>query len=123
MDDTLACPICGNMLRNIKKYGPLYHIGSQHSQNYIERLCTVGPNHRGLQFFVNEESGKVDLLKIPLDIQYTRHLSIDFLNQRCRITITKYGNVEHINIDKMVEPDFPSLTKLKERIALYLTFS
>jgi hypothetical protein len=121
MDDTLTCPVCGNKLRNMKKIGPLHSIGK--SGNYIERICSKGMNHRGLQFFVNEDTKKVDLLKLPLNAQYSRFLEIDFHNQRCRISNMKENKAEYIDIEKMIEPDFPDLVKLKERISMYVVFS
>ena len=41
----------------MKKNGPLHSIGK--TGNYIERTCSKGMNHRGLQFFVEEPSKKV----------------------------------------------------------------
>jgi hypothetical protein len=121
MDDTLTCPICQNKLRNIKTYRLLHYIGK--SSWYIERTCSKGPNHRGMQFFTDEETGKVDLLKLPLNAQYSQYLEIDFYNQNCRISSTKDGRTEYLVLDKMITPDFPALDKLKERVSLYVLFS
>lgn len=121
MDDTLSCPICGKKLRNLKKNGPLHAVGK--SGNYIERVCSKGPNHRGLQFFVDEATQKVDLLKLPLNAKYSRYLEIDFHNQRCRISCMKDNKPEYIDIPKMLFPDFPDLVKLKEVVSMYIVFS
>ena len=121
MDDTLFCPICKIKLRNVKRNGFLHSIGK--SGDYIERTCSKGMNHRGLQLFGNQETGQVDLLRLPLHPQYSRHLEIDFYNQRCRISCRKDGQVEYIEIEKMLHPDFPDLVELKNRVALYITFS
>lgn len=105
----------------MKKNGPLHSIGK--TGNYIERTCSKGMNHRGLQFFVEEPSKKVALLKLPLNAQYSRYLEIDFHNQRCRISCMKEGQAYFIEIEKMLNPDFPDLVKLKETVSLYITFS
>lgn len=119
MDDTLHCPICGNKLRNVKKNGPLHAIGKE--GNYVERTCT-GMNHV-LQIFTETKTKKVDLLKLSLNPKYSRHLEIDYYNQKCRISCAKDGQYEYIPIDRMIEPDFPNLEKLKEKVAVYITFS
>lgn len=121
MDDSLTCPICRNKLRNIKTYRLLHYVGK--SSSYTERTCSKGPNHRGLQFFTDENTGKVDLLKLPLNAQYSQYLEIDFVNQHCRISCTKEGRTEYILLERYVEPDFPDLVKLKEKIQLYILFS
>jgi hypothetical protein len=121
MDDTLLCPICGNKLRNMKKNGPLHAIGK--TGNYIERVCSKGPNHRGLQFFVDENTHQVDLLKLPLNAKYSRYLEIDFYNQRCRISCLKDNKNDQIIIERLIEPDFPDLCKLKETISLFIVLS
>jgi hypothetical protein len=35
----------------------------------------------------------------------------------------KNSETSYIHIPKMIEPDFPSLEKLKERISMYVVFS
>lgn len=121
MDDTLTCPICGNKLRNVKTYRLLHYVGK--SSQYLERTCTKGPNHRGLQFFTDEATGQVDLLKFPLNAQYSQYLEIDFYHQTCRISCTKDGRTEYLPLDKMIKPDFPDLVKLREKVSLYVLFS
>jgi hypothetical protein len=121
VDDTLTCPICAHKLRNVKRTSPLYVVGKL--ADYTERTCTKGPNHRGLQFFVDQDTHQVDLLKLPLNSEYTQYLEIDFLNQRCRILCMTDGKLQSIILEKLLIPDFPTLEKLKEKIAIYLTFS
>lgn len=121
MHDTLSCPICGNKLRSIKQANKqLYQIGKV--ANYIERTCSDGMNH-SLQIFVDESTNVVDLLKLSLNPKYSRFLEIDFYNQKCRINCLKEGKPEYIDIPKMIEPDFPDLIKLKEKVSLYVVFS
>ena len=119
MDDTTQCPICQNKFRNIKKNGPLHAIGK--NGNYIERTCT-GMNH-SLQLFTNTRTKKVDFLKLSLNPKYSRFLEIDYHNQKCRIACYKDGKPEYLEIDKMLNPDFPDLIKLREIVALYILFS
>lgn len=73
--------------------------------------------------WTDKATKKVDLLKLSLSPKYSRFLEIDYVNQKCRIICTKDGEHEYIDIPKMVEPDFPDLVKLKEKISLYIVFS
>lgn len=121
MNDTLTCPICQNKLRSIKTPNKrLYWIGK--TSNYIERVCSRGINH-SLQFFTDEKTDQVDMLKLSLNPNYSRHLEIDFCNQKCRIRNIKDGTFEHIDIPRLIEPDFPALAKLKETISIFMVFS
>lgn len=121
MDDVLNCPICQNKLRNIKLQMKHLH-GVGKTAHYIERTCVHGRNH-SIQFFTDEETKQVDLIKISLSPKYSRYLEIDYINQKCRIHCMKDGKAEYIDIEKMIEPDFPDLVKLKERVSLYVVFS
>lgn len=132
MDDTLFCPICGNKLRSITRtkrvmYGfswvpvPIIDLGKY--GNYIERVCTKGPNHRGLQFFTNEDTKKVHMLKLSIDPKYSVFLEIDFHNERSRISCMKNGRPYYIEIDKLLVPDFPNLIRLKEKINMFVLLS
>ena len=120
MDDTLVCPLCGNKLRNTKEVAdylfPLKKFGE-----WMERVCT-GPNHV-IQFFTDLKTGQVDFLKISLNPKYSRFMEIDYINQRCRVITLKNNKPEYIDIPKMIEPDFPDLIKLKERVSMYVVFS
>jgi hypothetical protein len=121
MDDTLSCPICGNKLKTMHLPNKLLH-GVGKTANYAERRCSDGHNHI-VSFWTDKETKQVDLLKISLKPNYTRFLEIDYINQKCRITCQKDGEYEYIEIPKMIEPDFPDLVKLKERVGLYVVFS
>lgn len=120
MDDTLVCPICDKKLRNTKVVGSLIYALNKNS-SHTERLCT-GVNHT-LQIFVDDETGQVDLLRVSLNPKYSRYVEIDFHNQKSRVLCMKEGNLEIIHIDKLIEPDFPDLTSLKEKVSVYVVFS
>lgn len=120
MDDTLNCPICGLKMRTINLDGKFLH-HTQKLANYAERTC-VGMNHT-LRMFTDKESDKVDFLSLSLNPKYSRFLEINFVDQRCRINCMKEGESTYIDIPKMIEPDFPKLIKLKEKVSLYVVFS
>lgn len=121
MDDVLCCPICGNKLRNNYLPNKLLHQVNKIAK-YVERSCTTGHNHT-LMFYTDETTKQVDLLKLSLNASYSRFLEIDFVNQKCRISCFKDGKPDYIDIDKMIEPDFPELLNLKEKISIYIVFS
>lgn len=121
MDDILLCPVCGNKLRNIRTADKFLHPVNK-TATYFERTCSGGMNH-SLQLFTDEATKQVDLLKISLNSKFSRYVEIDFLNKKSRIHCLKDGKPQYIDIPKMVVPDFPTLTKLKERVGLYITFS
>lgn len=121
MDDILLCPICGNKLRTHNLDNKLlHHIGK--TANYAERVCSRGHNHV-LMIWVDKETKQIDFLKLSLNPKYSRFVEVDFVNQRCRISCLKDGQAEYIEIPKMLELDFPDLTKLKERVGMYIVFS
>lgn len=120
MIDTLNCPICNNRLKN-KKFNEHYlHIANNVS-NYIERTCKSGMNH-SLQFFTEESTKKVHLLKVSLSPNYSRFIEIDYLNSKCRISCLKMGQPEYIELKKIIAPDFPNLSILKEKVETLVTF-
>jgi hypothetical protein len=121
MDDTLTCPVCGNKLRTINLNNKYLHPVGKNG-DYIERTCSDGMNH-SLQFFWNKQSKKIELLKLSLNHKYSRYLEIDFVNEKCKIQCMKNGKAEHIEIDKIIVPDFPLLEKLKEKVNFYILFS
>jgi len=121
MNDTLLCPICGNKLRSLRLKDKYLH-SIDKTANYQERTCSQGMNH-SLQIFTDEETGKIDFLKMSLNPKYSRYVEIDFFNLKSRINCLKVGKPYYIDIPKMIDPDFPELLKLKERISLYVTFS
>jgi hypothetical protein len=121
MEDTLCCPICNKKLRNIRLVD--HHMPTLgKTSNFVQRTCMLGQNH-GLHFFVDEVTGKVDLLKVSLTHQYNRFVEINYILNKIRISCLKDGQPNYIEIAKILEPDFPDLTKLKERVGIYLVFS
>lgn len=120
MDDVLNCPICDSKLKTSHHKNKLLHPIDQ-TADYAERICN-GHNHI-IAIWVNKATKKVDFMKLSLNSKYSRFLEIDWVNQKCRITCAKDNEYEYINIPKMIEPDFPNLTKLKEKVSLYITFS
>ncbi len=121
MDDVSHCPICGNKLRTNHHNNKLLHPVSK-TTDYAERVCSDGHNHT-VTVWTDKTTKQVDLLKLSLSPKYSRFLEIDFVNQKCRVICAKDGEYEYIDIDKMIEPDFPDLVKLKEKISLYIVFS
>lgn len=121
MDDILNCPVCGNKFKTNHHTNKLLHPINK-TANYAERQCGDGHNHT-LTLWTDKSNRKVDLIKLSLGPSYSRFLEIDFVNQKCRIICAQDGEYEYIDIPKMIEPDFPTLTKLKEKVALYVVFS
>jgi hypothetical protein len=131
MQGTFSCPICSKRLRTLNRLtynkATLTSMPLKCSQlpyttyNYSERICT-GNNHV-LQMFVDISNNTVDLLKISLNNFYNRYIFIDYVNSK--IKILSYNNVfcKEICLDQLIEPDFPLLTKLKEKVSYYITFS
>jgi hypothetical protein len=121
MDDVLNCPICGAKMRTSHHKNKLLHPVSK-TADYAERICSGGHNHV-ITLWVDKATKQVDLIKLSLNPKYSRFLEMDFVNQKCRITCTNKGENEHIDIPKMIIPDFPDLTNLKEKVSLYIVFS
>lgn len=120
MDDVLNCPICSTRMRTVHHANKLLHPIGQ-TADYAERICS-GHNHV-IAIWTNKTTKKVDFMKLSLNSKYSRFLEIDWVNQKCKITCASGGEYEHIDIPKMIEPDFPDLVKLKERVNLYVVFS
>ena len=121
MQSTSSCPICGDFMRGIRNKNKTLHFLNKTS-DYTERTCN-GINHC-LQIYINNNTNQVDLLKISLTHKYDQFIFIDFYNQKCEIVGYK-NNKETISISvpKMIEPDFPDLKILKERVSTLITFS
>lgn len=121
MQATWNCPICGDLMRGIKQTNKIIHFVEKIS-NYSERTCN-GLNHC-LQIVVDEKTNQVDLLKISLNPTYDRFIFIDFYNQKCKVVCLKDNKeVSSIAVPKMIEPDFPDLSKLKEKVSMFIVFS
>lgn len=117
MDDTLICPICQKKLSN-------YAVSSRQdldkTSTYTERKC-AGMNHI-IVLLSNKKTNKIDYIKMSLNPNYSKFIEIDFFNKKSRISCFRDGKPEHIEISKMLEPDFPQLTKLKEKVNLFVLF-
>jgi hypothetical protein len=120
MDDVLNCPICGDKTRNIHTDNKLLHPVSK-TANYTERVC-AGHNHT-ISLWTDRDTKQIDFIKLSLNPSYTRWLEVDNINQKCRIVCAKNGEYEYIEIAKMLDLDFPDLTKLKEKVSIYIVFS
>lgn len=121
MEDTLLCPICGNKLRNLRLSNTFLSIIDKEG-NFIERTCTQGHNH-SLMLFVDEDTQKVELLKVSLTTQYSRFVEINYALGKSRLSYLKNNRAEYIDIDKVLEADFPALEKIKEKCGILITFS
>ena len=113
------CPICGDLMKTIK-YNNLYLKFINKTSNYIEHTC-CGINHL-LQITIDKFTKNIDTLKMSLAPDYSRFIMIDFYNKKCKIILLKNSKEEYIFIPKIVFPDFPNLSKLKEQINTYIIF-
>lgn len=121
MEDSTTCPICGNKLSNLRLKNS-YLASMDKVANYIQRTCTKGFNH-SYQHLVDEQTSQVDWLKLSLNPQGARWVEINYVTNTSRIICLKGEEVDTIDIGKSLEPDFPDLTKLKEKIGVYVLFS
>lgn len=122
MQDVLKCPICSSTLRSVskKKLRTLHWINK--TGTYTEKRCVTGHNH-SLLLFADKATGKIDLIKFSIESDYSKFIEIDFVNQKCRIHCLKAGQPHYIEISNIIEPDFPNLEKLKQKVSLFVTFS
>jgi hypothetical protein len=121
MDDVLNCPICGNKLKTSHHTDKLLHAVGK-TANYAERICSAGYNHT-LTLWADKDTKQVDLVKVSLNPTYSRFLEIDYVNGKCRIICASEGERDCIEIDRLLEPDFPDLVKLREQVALFIVLS
>lgn len=120
MNDISHCPICNNKLRTTRSQRHLFLIGK--TANWAERICPVGTNHF-IQIFTDEDTNEVNFIKVSLDHKYSKFIEVDFYNKKNRISCMKEGKPEYLEIPRLMDLDFPTLEKLKERVALYVIFS
>jgi hypothetical protein len=121
MEDTLTCPICGNKLRNNRLVNEFIHLLDKTS-TFVERSCTAQFGH-SLQFFTDTITGKVDLLKLSLTPQYSRFIEINYISGKSRISCLKNSKADYIEIERILEPDYPYLLALKEKVGLFVILS
>ena len=120
MNDFTSCPICGNSLRKHASSKFLFPINK--FSHFIEKICSNQPNHL-IQFFIDSTTNNVDFVKMSLNHLFTKYIEIDFVNQKSTISIYKQSVPKHFYLNKIIEPDFPKLTLLKEKVDIILTFS
>jgi hypothetical protein len=72
---------------------------------------------------VDEKTQQIDCIKISLNPQYSRFVEINYALGTSRISCLKEGQPDYINIDKILEIDFPCLEKLRDKIKLLVLFS
>jgi hypothetical protein len=121
MEDTLTCPICGKKLTNLS-LKETYLAMLDKKSDFTQRTCTKGLNHN-FQLLTDKTTGKVDWIKLALTPQYSRWVEINYITGKSRIACLKEGKPEYLDIDRQLEPDFPDLAKLKEKIGIYVIFS
>jgi hypothetical protein len=97
-----------------------YQLGKQYS--YIERSCHNKKNHY-VQLFTNKETKRVDYIKFSLDPKYSKTIEINYYKRKCILHLITDNKTHTIDIPKIIEPDFPSLIKLKQQVSLYSLFS
>jgi len=119
MRDILTCPICGDKLRSIKRKNKIFDLNQE--AYYVERLCVKNISHF-LQFFTDEGTGKVDLINISLTPNRSKFIRINFYTNISKV-LSNFPLLNEVIIPKIIEPDFPDLIILKDKIKLYITFS
>lgn len=120
MEDSLTCPICGTKLTNLR-LNNRYLAMLDKKSNYVDRNCPTGVNH-SFNHLVDENTGKVDWVKLSYE-PGKRWIEINNVTNKSRIVCMKDGVSEYIDISKQLEPDFPDLVKLKEKVSIYVLFS
>jgi hypothetical protein len=108
--DTKICPICQNDLKSIKR------------GTTIERNCIHSPNH-SLQFFVDQKTKEINLIKFSLNPQYSIFVEINYKLGNSRVICLINGQPQYINVPKILEPDFPELKQLKKKVDFYVIMS
>lgn len=120
MDDVILCPICNTKLRNHNENQKIIHKINKKS-DYVERICATA--YHSFVMWVDKKTKQVDLLKMSLNSDYSRFIWVDFYNKKSTIICLKQNDEETIEIPKIIEPDFPDLKDLKERVGMYIVFS
>jgi len=104
----MNCLVCNENYRNLKL-----------NDNQFERTCT-GTNH---SLLINTTNNKINFLKTSLDKNYSKFLIIDFIKNSSEIWLFKNSKKQHtIHLPNIPTLDFPNLTSLKDKIAVYMSF-
>lgn len=119
MQDMHHCPIC-----NSKLFSSLYknHCINfiNNTADYTERKCVNVPGH---SFVVYATNNNIHLMKFSLAENFSNFIYLDYLNNRSMLAYFRNGNKEQsVEVDYILEPDFPSLTKLRHTISKYSSF-
>jgi hypothetical protein len=119
MDDFTHCPICNDKMR------VLHGINLRLDKKILsltERLCVKGMNHC-LQSFSDPQTNEVVMIKTSLNPKFTKYVELYYLTNHSKILLCKDGGQKEILIDKLIEPDFPNLDKLRKKVDLFIIFS
>jgi hypothetical protein len=118
MDDFKNCPVCGCKMRN--KHDVSVKFPNKIS-SLTTRLCT-GTNHT-LQIFSDPKDNSVKIFKVSLNPKYTKFVEINYVTGTTDIRCFKEGIERTLTLNKILEPDLPTLEKLKKKVDLYVVFS
>jgi len=119
MDDFKECPICNNKLRTVNNVSVSFD--KKHKLT-SERTCSKGMNH-SLMIHSDIETNQVLKIKISLAANYTKFIEINYVLNKSIILCMKDGKISPINIDKVLEVDFPDLEKLRKKVDMLIAFS
>lgn len=119
MEDFSICPICGKKLSVIKLNRFIKFIDK--TSCFLDKKC-VGVNHF-FQIFIDQVTKKIDYMKFSLYPTYSQYVHINFIKQYSNIYIYKNGEHFKINIPRIIDPDFPNLIGIKEKINKLLLLS
>ena len=119
MQDMHYCPICNSKLlsTNYKNY----HIPFvNNTADYVERKCVNVAGH-SLVFYTQQNN--IDFIKFSLAENFSNFIYLDFINNKSLLAYFRNGSKEQsVEVDYLLEPDFPSLKKLKHTISKYASF-
>jgi hypothetical protein len=109
--------MCGNKLINLNltdQHLPFLHKTS----SFITRNCPTGISHSYLHT-TDQTTGKIDWIKLSF-LPSQRWIEINYITNKSRIVCLKDGEPDYLDIGKALEPDFPAMEKLREKISLYV---
>ena len=104
MENVENCPICQEKLKESQFF------------NFIEKSCYNGYGH-WLTLLIDSNSLKVINARFCLDVNGSKIISISFKDKKTTIQFLQNSvKYNYIELDYSLEPDFPELTKLKNKI-------
>ncbi len=120
MIDTSVCPICFSKLDSIKRiHTHITYINN--TANYYKKDCKYG--YHIFQSFLNIETNQLDYIYLSIPPYFTTFMYMDLLNNKSKIMCFKCGIPQEIHVPGIIQPDFPSLIKLREKVSKYVLFS